>query len=205
MPKTLVIKSSIFSNQGESSKLVDHSVAVLKQQFGDMEIIERDFAAAPIQHLNAETMAAFMAKDLSGLSSEQQQALNLSNELISELKSVDYIILGVPMYNFSIPSTLKAWIDYVARADVTFKYSENGPVGLINNVKKVIVTDARGGVYRGTAMDTQTNYLINILGFMGMKNVEYVYAEALNMGDIGEKNASLDKAHQKIKQIIELF
>lgn len=94
MAKTLVIKSSIFSDQGESSKLVDHSIAVLKQQFGDMEIIERDFAAAPIQHLNVETMAAFMAKDLSGLSSEQQQALNLSNELISELKSVDYIILG---------------------------------------------------------------------------------------------------------------
>lgn len=109
------------------------------------------------------------------------------------------------MYNFSIPSTLKAWIDYVARADVTFKYSENGPVGLINNVKKVIVTDARGGVYQGTRMDTQTNYLINILGFMGMNSVEYVYAEALNMGDIGEKNASLVKAHQKIKQIIELF
>ena len=151
------------------------------------------------------TMAAFMAKDSSGLSSEQQQALNLSNELISELKSVDYIILGVPMYNFSIPSTLKAWIDYVARANVTFKYSENGPVGLINNVKQVIVTDARGGVYQGTPMDTQTNYLINILGFMGMKNVEYVYAEALNMGDIREKNASLVKAHQKIKQIIELL
>ena len=79
MAKTLLIRSSIFSDQGESSKLVDHSIAVLKQQFDNMEIIERDFAAAPIQHLNAETMVAFMAKDLSGLSFEQQQALNLSN------------------------------------------------------------------------------------------------------------------------------
>jgi len=202
MTKALVIKSSIFSGQGESSKLVDHSVAVLKQQFGDIEIIERDFSTSPIEHLSGETVAAFMAEDASDLSSKQQQALNLSNELISELKSVDYIILGVPMYNFGIPSTLKAWIDYVARAGVTFSYSENGPVGLINNVKKVIVAAARGGVYQGTPKDTQTNYLIDLLSFIGINNVEFVYAEALNMG---EKDAALGKAHQKIKQIVEVL
>ena len=108
MIKALVIKSSIFPGQRESSKLVDHNVAVLKQQFGDIEIIKWEFATAPIEHLNNKTMAAFMADDVSDLFHEQQQALNLLNELISELKSVDYIVLGAPIYNFSIPSTLKA-------------------------------------------------------------------------------------------------
>lgn len=180
--------------------MVDHNVAVLKQQFGDIEIIERDFATAPIEHLNNKTMAAFMADDVSNLSHEQQQALNLSNELISELKSVDYIVLGVPIYNFGIPSTLKAWIDYVARVGVTFSYLESGPVGMINNVKKVIVTAARGGVYQGTPKDTQTNYLIDVLGFIGIENIEFVYAEPLNMG---EKDTALDQAHQKIEQIVK--
>jgi len=199
MAKALVIKSSIFSAQGESSKLVDHSIAALKQQFGDIEIIERDFATAPIDHLNGETMAAFMAEDASSLSSEQQQVLTLSNELIGELKSVDYLILGVPMYNFGIPSTLKSWIDYVARAGVSFRYSENGPEGLIKNIKKVVVTAARGGVYQGSPKDTQTSYLIDALGFIGLDNIEFVYAEALNMG---EKDTAMDRAHQKITQIV---
>jgi len=202
MAKALVIKSSIFSGQGESTKLVNHSIAALKQQFGDIEIIERDFSTAPIEHLNGDTMAACMAEDASNLSTDQQQALKLSSELIDELKSVDYLILGVPMYNFGIPSTLKSWIDYVARAGVTFRYSENGPEGLIKNIKKVVVTAARGGVYQGTPKDTQTNYLIDALGFIGLDNIEFVYAEALNMG---EKDAAMDMAHQKIMQIVEVL
>jgi len=155
MAKVLVIKSSIFSKQGESSKLVDHSIAALEQQFGKVDIIERDFAIDPIAHLSGETMASFSTEDISDLSVEQRESLKLSNDLISELKSADYIILGVPMYNFGIPSTLKAWIDNIARAGLTFKYTETGPVGLVDNVKKVMVMAARGGIYQGTPKDNQ--------------------------------------------------
>ncbi len=200
MSKALVIKSSIFSGQGESSKLVDRSVSVLKQQFGDIEIIERDLATSPVAHLSGETVTAFMSEDEGQLTEAQQAELKVSNELIEELKSVDYIVLGVPMYNFGIPSTLKSWIDYVARAGVTFSYSETGPVGLVSNVKKVIIAAARGGMYKGTPKDTQTHYLVDVLGFLGIENVEFVYAEALNMG---EKEAALHQAHQKIEQIVE--
>lgn len=199
MAKVLVIKSSIFSKQGESSKLVDHSIAALEQQFGKVDIIERDFAIDPIAHLSGETMASFSTEDISDLSVEQRESLKLSNDLISELKSADYIILGVPMYNFGIPSTLKAWIDNIARAGLTFKYTETGPVGLVDNVKKVMVMAARGGIYQGTPKDNQTNYLVDVLGFMGIDNIDFVYAEALNMG---EKDAAIEQAKKHIERIV---
>jgi len=199
MTKALVIKSSVFSGQGESSKLVEHTVSVLKQQIADIEIIERDLGSDPVNHLDGATTAAFFAQDTSDLSESQQSALALSNELIEELKSVDYLVLGVPMYNFGIPSTLKSWIDYVARAGITFRYTENGPEGLVSNVKKVIVTAARGGIYQGTPKDTQTSYLKDVLGFLGINDVEFVYAEALNMG---EKEGAVHQAHQKIEDVV---
>ena len=199
MAKALVIKSSVFSGQGESSQLVEHTVSALKQQLAGIEIIERDLAANPVDHLSGATTAAFFAEDQSELSDSQQAALALSNELIEEIKSVDYLVLGVPMYNFGIPSTLKAWIDHIARAGITFRYTENGPEGLVKNVKKVIVTAARGGMYQGTEKDSQTQFLKDVLSFMGMDNVEFVYAEALNMG---QKETSVHQAHQTIESIV---
>lgn len=197
--KVLVIKSSVFSGHGESSQLVEHTVSMLKQT-GEVEIIERDLAVDPINHLSGDTTAAFFAEDPSQLSESQQASLALSNQLIDELKSVDYVVLGVPMYNFGIPSTLKAWIDHVARAGITFRYTENGPQGLVDNVKKVIVTAARGGVYKGTPQDTQTAYLKDVLAFMGMNDVEFVYAEALNMG---QKEDAVHSAHQQIEALVD--
>ncbi len=200
MSKVLVIKSSVFSGQGESSKLVDHTIEQLKQEIPGVEIIERDLGIEPIEHLSGSTTAAFFAEDPSQLSEDQQQALALSNTLIDELTSVDYLVLGVPMYNFGIPSTLKAWIDHIARAGVTFRYTENGPQGLVNNVKKTIVTAARGGLYKGTPKDTQTAYLKDVLGFIGIENVEFVYAEALSMG---EKESAVQQAQQDIDAIVD--
>lgn len=199
MAKVLVIKSSIFSKQGESSQLVDHSLAALEQQFGQVDIIERDFAIDPIAHLSGETMVSFSTEDTSDLSVEQRESLKLSNDLISELKSADYIIIGVPMYNFGIPSTLKAWIDNIARAGLTFNYTEAGPVGLVDNVKKVMIMAARGGIYQGTPKDNQTNYLVDVLVFMGIDNIEFVYAEALNMG---EKGPVIEQAKLQIERIV---
>lgn len=200
MAKALVIKSSVFSGQGESSKLVDHTIATLKQEIPGIEIIERDLGLNPIDHLSGATTAAFFAENPAELSDDQQAALALSNTLIDELKSVDYLVLGVPMYNFGIPSTLKAWIDHVARAGVTFRYTENGPEGLVSNVKKTIITAARGGLYKGTPKDTQTNYMKDVLGFLGIDTVEFAYAEALSMG---EKESSVKQAQEAIDAIVE--
>lgn len=202
MKKVLVIKSSIFSNQGQSSKLVDHTVSSLKQRFGDIELIERDLSVMPIEHLTAQTVTAFMAEDSADLSIEQQQEVELSNTLINELKSVDYIVLGVPMYNFTIPSTLKSWIDYVLRAGLTFNYTDTGPVGMVNNVKQVTIATTRGGLYQGTPKDTQTNYLIDTLNFIGIDNIDFAYAEELAIKDVDEM---LRQSFKKIDSFIEVI
>jgi FMN-dependent NADH-azoreductase len=119
------------------------------------------------------------------LNGRQKQAVALSDELIAELEVADTIVLAVPMYNFSIPSTLKAWIDHVARRGRTFRYTEKGPEGLLKN-KKVFVLVARGGVYsKGTpyaAFDFQEPYLRTVLGFLGMTDVTFVHFEGLAMG-----------------------
>ena len=108
--------------------------------------------------------------------------------LIDELKTADHIVLGLPMYNFGIPSQLKSWIDHVARAGITFRYTENGPQGLLDD-KPVTVLAARGGLYAGTENDTVTPYIKLFFGFIGMTDVNFVYAEGLNMGDETKEKA----------------
>lgn len=116
------------------------------------------------------------------LSDELKQVVALSDNLIAELKQADTVIIAAPMYNFMIPTQLKNYFDLIARAGVTFKYTDTGPVGLIEN-KKVVVLTTRGGIHKATPRDSMNDYLVTILGFLGMTDVEFVYAEALNMGD----------------------
>ena len=108
-------------------------------------------------------------------------------------------MLGLPLYNFGIPSTLKAWIDHIARAGETFRYTEAGPVGLLTG-KKVYVLAARGGRYAGTPLDSQTDYIRNFFGFLGMTDVEFVYAEGLAMGE-EPKQTALAQAHQQLEKL----
>jgi len=119
---------------------------------------------------------------------EQQAYVAESDALIEEIKQARIIVIGLPMYNFGIPSTLKAYFDQIARAGVTFRYTENGPEGLLTG-KKVYVFAARGGIYAGTPLDSQTNYVRDFLGFLGMDNTEFVYAEGLNMGETAKEAA----------------
>ncbi len=105
----------------------------------------------------------------------------LDDVLIAEVKAADVIVLGVPMYNFGVPAQLKNWIDAIARAGVTFRYTEQGPVGLLAG-RRVYVALARGGRYRETPADSQVPYLKTLLGFLGMTDVHFIYAEGLNMG-----------------------
>ena len=114
--------------------------------------------------------------------SEQAARVAEYDELIAEVQTADVLVLGAPMYNFGVTSQLKSWIDAIARAGATFRYTEKGPEGLLKG-KKVYVGLARGGRYRDTPLDSQVPYLKTVLGFLGMTDVQFVYAEGLNMGE----------------------
>jgi FMN-dependent NADH-azoreductase len=132
-------------------------------------------------------------------SAAQHAVVAYSDTLINELQRADVIVLGLPMYNFGVPSQLKAYFDHIARAGVTFKYSDKGPVGLLTG-KKAFVFAARGGLYVGTPLDTQTSYVRDFLRFVGISDVEFVYAEGLNVSP-QSKEAGLAKAAAEIARL----
>jgi len=126
-------------------------------------------------------------------SPEQQNALALSDTLVAELKAADTIVIGLPIYNFGVPAALKAWVDQVARAGVTFKYSENGPVGLLNG-KRAVVVVASGGTEAGSAIDFASTYMRHVLGFIGIHDVELVTADRLMV----DADASMKTAQSQL-------
>ena len=130
---------------------------------------------------------------------EQQAAVAYSDALIDELRRADVIVLGLPMYNFGVPSQLKAYFDHIARAGVTFRYTEKGAEGLVTG-KKAYVFAARGGLYAGTPLDTQTAYIRDFLRLLGITDVEFVYAEGLNISETS-KNAALAQAARAIERL----
>jgi FMN-dependent NADH-azoreductase len=200
MKTILQLNSSIFSDGGQSSTLAAVLVAELRD--GGAEVIRRDLAREPVPHLDAARFGAFLSRPETR-TREQQSVLDYSDGLIAELKAADTIVLGLPMYNFGIPSTLKAYFDHVARAGVTFKYTDQGSVGLLTG-KKAYVVAARGGYYAGTAADTQTHYVRAFLAFLGITDVEFVYAEGLAMGD-ASRDAALSKARNLIERLVPAF
>jgi FMN-dependent NADH-azoreductase len=158
----------------------------------------RDLAANPVPHLDGARFQAFLSKPESR-TAEQGSVLQYSDALIDELKRADTIVLGLPMYNFGIPSTLKAYFDHIARAGVTFKYTDKGSVGLLTG-KKAYVFAARGGYYAGTPSDTQTAYVRHLLAFLGITDVEFVYAEGLAI-DAASSEKALGSASQEIQRL----
>lgn len=123
----------------------------------------------------------------------QQAKLALSDTLVSEVKEADILLIGLPIYNFGVPAALKAWIDQVARAGVTFKYSESGPVGLLED-KRAIITVASGGTAAGSEIDFATGYIRHVLGFIGITDVDFVSADQMMI----DPDASLDSAHKAV-------
>jgi FMN-dependent NADH-azoreductase len=201
MASVLVINSSASGPNSVSKLLVQSTVERLRAQNPGVHVLERDLDANPIPHLNAETTAAVRA----GISESQaqQDALALSNALVEELKAADTVIIGAPMYNFGIPSTLKSWFDYVLRAGVTFRYSEAGPEGLLKG-KRAIVVESRGGLYSegpAQAMDSQEPHLRNLLGFMGITDVTFLRAEKLAFGPEAREQA-IDTVRRQIADTI---
>lgn len=196
MSTLLQINSSIFADAGQSSRLADRFVAAWREANPDGEVIVRDLARDPVPHLDAARFGAFLAKP-EQRTPEQIAAVAYSDALIDELRRADVIVLGVPMYNFGIPSALKAYFDQVARAGVTFRYTETGPVGLLKG-KSAYVFAARGGMYAGTPRDSQTTYVRDFLGFIGIHDVQFVYAEGLAIND-AKKQIALAQAHAAIE------
>ena len=194
----LQINASIFSNHGQSTRLADEFVAAWRASNPGAKVIVRNLAEDTVPHLDAERFGAFLAKP-GERSVEQQAVVDYSDALIDELKRADILVLGLPMYNFGVPSTLKAYIDHIARAGATFKYTEKGPVGLLTG-KKAYVFATRGGLYAGTPLDTQTAYVRDMLRFLGIDDVEFVYAEGLAIG-AERKAAALSDAQRAIERL----
>ena len=200
MKTLLQIKASLFSDHGQSSRLAARFVAQWQVANPSGELITRDLGSDPVPHLTAERFQAFLAKPEERTAQQISHAA-YSDALIAELKRADTIVIGLPMYNFGVPSMLKAYFDHIARAGVTFRYTEKGPLGLLTG-KKVYVFATRGGTYAGTPSDTQTPYLKTFLGFLGMSDVEFVYAEGLAAGD-ASKQQGLARAHGDIQRLVE--
>ena len=182
MSKILIVNSSALAAESVSSRITTAFAEKVRKQDPNVEITIRDVGADPIPHLTPETVGAIRGAEPE--TDLARQALALSNQLISEIKDADIIVIGSPMYNFGMSSTLKTWFDHIARAGLTFRYSESGPEGLVKG-KKAIVVESRAGFYSegaGTVMDSQEPHIRNLLGFIGIDDVTFVRIEKLAFG-----------------------
>ena len=178
--KILQINASARAESGNSTRLANAITAHLKSRHPEAEVEVRDLAKNPLPFLDeAGVTAVFTPTDQR--TPEQVARIALDEAMIARVQAADVLVLGVPMYNFGVSVQLKSFIDSIARAGVTFRYTEAGPEGLIKG-KRVYVACARGGVYRDTPADSQTPYLRQVLGFLGMTDVEFIYAEGMALG-----------------------
>ncbi|MCE1241971.1 NAD(P)H-dependent oxidoreductase [Oryzomicrobium sp.] len=176
----LQINASARSSGANSTKVADDIVAALKARNPSATVTLRDLAKNPHPVLDEPALQALFTP-AEQRTPEQAARVALDDALIAEIQAADAVVLGVPMYNFGVPVQLKNWIDAIARAKVTFQYTANGPEGLLKG-KKVYVALARGGIYRDTPADSQVPFLKTALGFLGLTDIQFVYAEGLAMG-----------------------
>ena len=198
--KILQINASARSQGANSTRLADTVTDRLVAANPGAQVTLRDLSADPLPVLDEAALAALFTP-AEQRSPEQAALAARFDAAITQLQDHDTLVLGVPMYNFGVPVQLKGWIDAVARAGVTFRYTETGPEGLVTG-KKVFVACARGGIYRGTANDSQTPYLRTVLGFLGMTDIEFIYAEGLAMGPEAEARG-LASAREQIAGLFE--
>lgn len=177
----LVVSSSANGETSVSGALAGRFVDAVREADPATQIVLRDVGANPLPHLTADTVAAIKGEPATAA---EHAARALSDALIAELQAADIIVIASPMYNFGMSSTLKAWFDHVARAGVTFRYTAEGPEGLLKG-KKAVVIESRGGLYSegpAAALDGQETHLRNLLGFIGIADPTFVRAEKLGYG-----------------------
>lgn len=202
MNQILVIDSAATGAESVSRGLTGRVVADLTERHPGATIVRRDIGAEPVPHLAEETVFAIRGKPAE--TEAERRAIALSDALIDELKAADLIVIGAPMYNFGMPSTLKAWFDHVLRARVTFRYTEAGPEGLMKG-KRAIVVESRAGLYsegEAAAMDHQEPHIRTLLGFMGIADVDFVRAERLAFGPEAAE-ASIAAAGAELRSLVE--
>lgn len=195
----LQVNSSARREGSHSTRLANRIVARLREADPSATLTVRDLTATPHPILDEVALAALFTPP-SQRTPGQAARVALDDALIAEIAAADVVVLGVPMYNFGVPAQLKNWIDAISRAGVTFRYTEKGPEGLLGG-KQVYVALARGGKYRNTPADTQVPYLATVLGFLGMTDVRFVYAEGLAMGADAERDA-LTAAYAEIEEAV---
>lgn len=195
----LQVNSSARAEGSHSTKLANALVERLSATQPQAVVTVRDLGRTPHPMLD-ETALQALFTPAEQRTSEQAARVALDDALIAEIQSAEVVVLGVPMYNFGVPAQLKSWIDAISRAQVTFRYTEQGPEGLLKG-KKVYVVLTRGGLYRNTPTDTQTPYLKTLFGFLGMTDVQFMYAEGLAMGPEAEQ-AALASAQQQIEEAV---
>jgi len=194
MKSILYVTSSIFGDQGKSSCLSQELVDKLCKQNPGAEIIRRHLEPESIPYLDANSFTAFISA-ADSRTAEQEKVIEFSDELINEWRASDCVVIGLPMYNLNVPSSFKSYIDHIARVGQTFKYTENGPVGLLAD-RQVYVVTARGGRYLGTPRDTQTPYVQHMLGLLGIASIKFFHAEGLNMGEEPARQAIAEVRRQ---------
>ncbi|HCV3140731.1 FMN-dependent NADH-azoreductase [Acinetobacter baumannii] len=195
MAKILVLKSSIMGEGSQTNRLIDVMLEHRKGQGVQDDITIRNLAEMNLPVLDLEIFQALRGAE--NVNQDIQRIVALSDELIAELKSADLLIIGAPMYNLNVPTQLKNWFDLVARARQTFRYTETYPQGLVEGVKAVVVS-SRGGIHVGQETEAVTPYLKAVLGLMGIHDVDFIYAEGLDMQ--AYRSNALDLANQQVKE-----
>ena len=195
--QVLEISSSGRQEGSTTRQLSADLIAALEDRFRSLEVTRRDLGRGVPFVDEAWIEANVTPDDLR--TQKHSDALAYSDELVSELKNADVLVIGVPVYNFSIAATLKAWIDMIARARLTFQYTENGPVGLLEGKKAYLVV-ATGGVPIGGPMDFATPYLRHALSFIGITDVEIIAADRMN----NNADESMDRARAEIAELVHL-
>ncbi|MDU6284565.1 MAG: NAD(P)H-dependent oxidoreductase [Acinetobacter sp.] len=195
MAKILVLKSSIMGEGSQTNRLIDIMLEYRTCQGLQDDITIRNLAEMNLPVLDLEIFQALRGAE--NINQDIQQIVALSDELIAELKSTDLLVIGAPMYNLNVPTQLKNWFDLVARARQTFRYTETYPQGLVEGVKAVVVS-SRGGIHVGQETEAVTPYLKAVLGLMGMHDVDFIYAEGLDMQ--AYRSNALDLANQRVKE-----
>ncbi|MCW8926521.1 MAG: FMN-dependent NADH-azoreductase [Xanthomonadales bacterium] len=198
MKRILLIHSSLFGDDSASTGIAQSLVERLLREHPGSKVTTLDLAREALPHLAAEEFNSWLVPEEQRDAGQRSLAV-ISDRLIDQLMSHDVLILAVPMYNLGIPSTLKVWIDRVSRAGKTFAYTSDGPKGLVRGMQAYLVL-SRGGLYRGTPLDTQTGYLTSVLGLMGITDVETIFAEGLNMGG-DTRQKSIDAAMAKVREL----
>lgn len=195
MAKILVLKSSIMGEGSQTNRLIDVMLEYRKDQGLQDDITIRNLAEMNLPVLDLEIFQALRGAE--NVNQDIQQIVALSDELIAELKNADLLIIGAPMYNLNVPTQLKNWFDLVARVRQTFRYTETYPQGLVEGVKAVVVS-SRGGIHVGQETEAVTPYLKAVLGLMGIHDVDFIYAEGLDMQ--AYRSNALDLANQQVKE-----